>query len=338
MGSMEKIAEFELPCDGCGYDLRAQPRDGQCPECGVPVAESISLAAIPRRPAWRDSDPRWRRRMLAGVWLLVLMPGLNLVQQMLQSAANVPLPRIIDYRGGLTLGQTFFWEMQIYPQAIFCMGVVLLFSKERGRRASRLDWTRRWGILCSYVVALLCAAPILFISSLVMVGISALLLSMPSKYQPGVTGLITEVSQVWLRYGPRPTNFAYFALIAFTSIAILLACVPIFNALCSCGKKPLGAAMVATLALFAALQVAQAGCYAAGIADVPRDLYTAYWYFRPEMLVLPIAYLVGGSGASAMASIGFAIEAVKWSIMLTIAMCLSIAQVAAHLSATIKKV
>ena len=64
----------DLPCHRCGYDLRAHPPDGQCPECGASVAESRRLAAIPLRPAWRDSDPRWRRRILAGAWVLVLLP------------------------------------------------------------------------------------------------------------------------------------------------------------------------------------------------------------------------------------------------------------------------
>jgi len=270
--------------------------------------------------------------MLAGVWLLVLMPLMNLVQEISPSAANVQLPRIIDYRGGLTLGQTFLWELQIYPQAIFCMGVVLLFSRERGRRASRFDWTRRWGILCSYVTALLCAAPVLFISSLVMVGISALLNSMPLKYQPGVTGTFTEVSVAWLRYGPQPKNLAYFVLIAFASIAMLMACVPLFDALRSCAKRRWAAALVVPLAVIAVAQIGQAGCYAAGLAGVPRDYYTDNGYFRPIVLVMPIVYLVGGSPASAVASIGFAIEAMKWCIVFTIAVWLSIAQLAAILT------
>jgi threonine synthase len=28
----------ELPCHRCGYDLRAHPPDGKCPECGESVA------------------------------------------------------------------------------------------------------------------------------------------------------------------------------------------------------------------------------------------------------------------------------------------------------------
>src|SRR5438552_17552649 len=71
----------DVPCHCCGYDLRAHPQDGKCPECGASVAEARRVAAIPRRPAWRDSDPRWRRRMLAGAWILVLLPLMDALQR-----------------------------------------------------------------------------------------------------------------------------------------------------------------------------------------------------------------------------------------------------------------
>ena len=51
-----------LACARCGYDLRATAREGVCPECGAPVAEAVRLAALPRRPAWGEADPAWRRR------------------------------------------------------------------------------------------------------------------------------------------------------------------------------------------------------------------------------------------------------------------------------------
>src|SRR3954451_20553140 len=81
------------PCHACGYDLRAHPPDGQCPECGASVAESRRLASIPRRPAWRDADPRWRRRIVAGAWLLVLLPLLNVLQTF-KWASAVPVPPV----------------------------------------------------------------------------------------------------------------------------------------------------------------------------------------------------------------------------------------------------
>src|SRR5947199_1938403 len=83
----------DLPCHQCRYDLRAQPQDGKCPECGASVAESRRLAAIPRRPAWRDSDPRWRRRMLAGMWVLVLVPLIDVLETF-GWASRVPAPRV----------------------------------------------------------------------------------------------------------------------------------------------------------------------------------------------------------------------------------------------------
>ena len=184
----------DLPCHRCGYDLRAHPLDGKCPECEASVAESQRLAAIPLRPAWRDSDPRWRRRLIAGAWLLVFLPLMDLLE-IFRWVSRVPVPTIFNSRGALhTLNETYLYHTGVYRPLVFCMGVVLLFSKERGRRRDRFDWTRRWGVLCTYVTMLLSAVPMLFISALVLVGVSALFQSMPLKYQPRVTPLFLSVS------------------------------------------------------------------------------------------------------------------------------------------------
>src|SRR3954470_4772505 len=97
----------EVPCHDCGYDLRAHPPDGICPECRASVAESRRLAAIPRRPAWRHSDPRWRRRVTAGLWVLVLLP---LVDMLLLSGwtARVHVPSLLGFPDVLdTLNYTY---------------------------------------------------------------------------------------------------------------------------------------------------------------------------------------------------------------------------------------
>src|SRR5687767_6584046 len=162
-----------LPCHGCGYDLRAHPHEGRCPECGESVAESRRLAAIPRRPAWRDSDPRWRRRILAGVWLLVLVPLADALK-LSGWASSIPVPSLFDSRVAVrTLDETLLCDRLVYRPLIFCIGVVLLFAKEQGRRPRPLDWTRRWGVICSYVVALISTAIFLLIAALVFVGIVA---------------------------------------------------------------------------------------------------------------------------------------------------------------------
>ena len=50
-------APGDLLCESCGYVLNGLPDDGQCPECGKPVADST--VASPRRPsAWEAGRDR----------------------------------------------------------------------------------------------------------------------------------------------------------------------------------------------------------------------------------------------------------------------------------------
>ena len=312
---------LELPCHRCGYDLRAQPQDGKCPECEASVAESQRLSAIPLRPAWRDADPRWRRRILAGAWILVLVPLMDALKA-LDWAASVPVPNVLGYGAVRTLDQTILSVMGVWSSLLFCMGVVLLFSKERGRRRSPLDWTRRWGVGCSYVALLLSVTPVLFMAALVSVGIAAIFLSMPLKYQPAVTRWFVEMSTGYLRYGAYPSDNAGAVLVAFSSIAMALACIPLFDALRSSGPKSLAAILLAPLTLFSLMYLAQVGQYGLGLAYMaPSDIFRHRSYFWPELLV---AKLVGGQppGVNVSGSPLSALEeATKWCIVLTIAVC-----------------
>jgi hypothetical protein len=306
----------ELPCHGCGYDLRAHPEEGKCPECGALVAESRRLAAIPRRPAWRDSDPRWRRRILAGAWILVL----------------VPLPSVFDFRGTVrTLEDTLVTFPGVYEPLVFCIGVVLLFSKERDRRGNRLDWTRRWGVLSSYVVFLLSAVQVLFIAALVLAGIAAVFQSIALRYQPGATQLFGQVSWAYLRYGAYPKDISVVVLAAFSSITILLACVPLFEALRSSAPKAVAAILVVPLALFALMHLAQIFSERVGVSGMtPMQAFSLAVYFRPQLLVRQIAGL-STSGIAPDTRYGdFLMEAAKWCIVVGIAVWLSFAQLAAR--------
>lgn len=323
-----------LPCHVCGYDLRAHPHDGKCPECGASVAESRRLDAIPRRPAWRDSDPRWRRRMLAGAWVLALLPLMDALQAF-GWASKVPVPTVFDFRGTVrTIDETF--ACFVYQPIVFCIGVVLLFSKERGRRPNRLDWTRRWGILCGYVVLLLCAVQIAFIVALVLVGIGAIFQSMPLKNQPGVTRMFVELSSGYLRYGAYPRDISVVVLVSFSSIAILLACIPLFDALRSSGSKRLAAILISPLALFALLHLVQAARFSL-FSTVNPTLFLLGIYFRPQVLGSLLAssdpnnsFLTAARWTVPNATFGdFVVEAAKWCIMLAIALWLNTAQLAA---------
>jgi hypothetical protein len=319
------------PCHVCGYDLRAHPEDGKCPECGASVAESKRLAAIPSRPAWRDSDPRWRRRMLAGMWILVLMPLMDLLQT-LGWASTLHVPAVFEIRGNVrTLGETFLCSMGMYQPLVYCIGVVLLFSKERGRRRGRLDWTRRWGVLCSYVVLLLSVTQVLFISALVLGGIAALFLSMPVQYQPHVTQSFVDVSTAYLRHGPYPGRASYYVRGAFSSITILLACAPLWDALRSSGLKRRAAFLLAPLAAFALMHLVQAGCYSLGFSvGTSSDPVPYGAFFYPKLLISGLAEVSTAWSLPWSTPVAFLVEATKWCIVLCIAVWLSIAQLAAR--------
>lgn len=73
------MIEHDLPCAGCGYNLRTQLADGRCPECAAPVAHSLNPFVLD------GTDPAWCRRTGRGLHLLswvfiaqiVIMPGLT---------------------------------------------------------------------------------------------------------------------------------------------------------------------------------------------------------------------------------------------------------------------
>src|SRR5690242_8807397 len=118
----------DLPCHVCGYDLRAHPPEGRCPECDASVAEARRVAAIPIRPAWRDSDPRWRRRVLAGVWMLALLPLVDLLK-VTGWAERVTIRSVFNTRGTVnSLDDTLLFDPWVYQPLIFCVGMVLLFA------------------------------------------------------------------------------------------------------------------------------------------------------------------------------------------------------------------
>jgi hypothetical protein len=131
-------------------------------------------------------------------------------------------------------------------------------------------------------------------------------------------------------------------LVAFSSITILLACVPLFNALRSTASKYYALIPLVPLALFALIHVAQAAqaClnFSSGTSRpwwvlwaLPSDNINHYdVFFWPEMLVGKIAgfptYL---SYLSGLPFSVYLMEAAKWLIVLAVAIWLSIAQVAA---------
>jgi hypothetical protein len=204
--------------------------------------------------------------------------------------------------------------------------VVLLFAEERGRRRGPLDRARRWGVLCSYVVLLLSSVRVLSIGALILIGIAAALMDLPLNYQPRVTPLFAAVGVAWIRYGPQPKDVSDVVLVAFSSIAILLACIPLFDALRSSGRKGLAVVVLAPLALFALVYLAETARYFAALGVAPvADVVPYAVYFRPDMFVERIFGVPPAPGVSVSAGAAW-VEAVKWCSVLAIAVWLSVAR------------
>ncbi len=262
--------------------------------------------------------------MLAGAWVLALVP---LVDLLVWSglAAYVPVVSFDFQTAFATLDESFItW---IYAYLAFCIGVVLFFSKERGRRGNRLDWTRRWGVFASYCVLVL-GVPVIFMSpALVLIGIAALCHSLPLENQPAITALISEIGAGYIYYGPHWTDTGDVALAVFSACAILLACVPLYDALRSSGSRVLALVLLMPLALIAVWQIGSAVLVYLHppIADTPPPPF----FFQPQALLGHLtnyeAFINGQ--VSPIQSILW--EAAKWLPFLGIAIWLSLAQVRA---------
>ena len=310
-------------CSGCGYDLRAHADDGACPECGLKVEESRRQAALRRRLTWRDSDPRWRRRIVAGVWVLVFIPLMCVLKATGIAAALPVLGFFIIHNDSRTLDDTLLASFGVFEPLMFCIGTGLLFAKERKRQLTRFDWTRRWGLLCSYVTMLLSAASMLFIAALVGVGIAMLFFSMPPRYAPGGTMILLKASATYLKYGPQEGSLAAPFRVIFSSTAVLMACAPLYDALRRTGVKRLAAIAVVPLATFSVVQclLAMVSYFQPlGMQFVERFLYIVYFY--PHVLFADVDPWVTHSP-----NILFLIELIKWVDVLMVAVWLTIAAV-----------
>jgi len=72
METSPAVVEGDLPCAICGYNLKGLAADINCPECGQPVARTLS-------PNLLRSNPEWLRRQATTMFVLaaigLLRPG-----------------------------------------------------------------------------------------------------------------------------------------------------------------------------------------------------------------------------------------------------------------------
>jgi hypothetical protein len=267
--------------------------------------------------------------MLAGVWVLVCLPLLDALN-LFGWAGMIPVPRFFEFNslpntldGRLIAFSTYFRAF------MFCIGVSLLFAKERGRRRSRLDWTRRWGIFSCYVVLLLFVTQTLDFAAEVLAGVASAFISIALKYQPESTALLIRTTYAYMRYGPAPDYRAFGIQIVAAAIAMLLGCVPLFNAIRSFGSRGFALLLLSPLVVFALVQIVQGARYSAGTVDFfSAEPFFCTVYFMPACFLQCFADPDLFPFREPL-FISVIAEAAKWCIVLAIAVWLSIAQIAA---------
>ena len=136
-------------CDHSGDAERWRP----CPECGLEVeAHRSKPPATPRRPHWRVSDPRWRRRYagrrvgarlgpaaVAAVAFSVAEPSMRVPAVARRSFERRPCVAT-DVRSTL-----LSWSIRLFPRPSVDHHRASNF--EQHRRRGLFDWTRRRAML-----------------------------------------------------------------------------------------------------------------------------------------------------------------------------------------------
>ena len=263
--------------------------------------------------------------------LLLLLCG----GQILGWHAAIPVPRLFDFHGVIASLDDTLFEF-VYQPILFSIGVVLLFSPERGRRPARLDFTRRWGIAASYVVFILGLSGTTLLGGLVTIGIAAVFLSIPGAFQPPSTLFFVKLGTGLMWYGPHSNHVASVLLPVLSAVAILLACIPLRDALRSSGPRMPATILFVALALPAVCQIGYLGYEVAGnlFSQAPALFGSHYYgdltypyYFSPNPTLQQAQVFSVAAESPSLLRIG--IEFLKWGGFLTAAVWLGIAQVAA---------
>ena len=322
-----------LTCPTCGYDLRRQPAEGVCPECAAPVAEAARVAALPAAPAWRESDPAWRRRVLTGLWVIVLLPSPHL-------AAMLAGPR--QSWGSAAVGRAWSrcyvesYVHMVYPLLGATVGFALLFARERGTRprlipgrgarAPRTAWLRRVAVAAVTIMLAAGVGAIMGVTLLVAVGIDRQL------NFPGNPGF----RRFALWYANVLGEPLHWLAQAAASAAAVLAFAVLFITLRRANARLLAPATLAVGTLLALTQAAADALRAVWPTrrlDHWRPLFGSYQgFFEPEAVAWFVTGGTTGFGDARFTVVWWAaggLEAAKWGLFLLIAARLTTARTAA---------
>ena len=267
--------------------------------------------------------------MIAGCWVLVFVPLMEALRG-LGLAERVPVPSLPGFQKVVeSLEDTFLAGgfLGTWTHLTFCVGVVLLFAHERGRWRSRLDWTRRWGVFGSYVVLLLGVTTYGFVTALVVINVAELFFSLPIEHQPAVSEFLADAGAAYIYYGPGDSVLPGAALVAISAAVVLLACIPLYNALRDVTTRPLAIALLMPLALSALVQIVFSVVH--GIEHpLAWKFRVASFYFDPWLLTT----WVDGSGRAYEGYLSLPlkiVEAAKWLAIVVATVWLTVAQIMA---------
>lgn len=106
-GDLSSLFPFEtvpddLPCLGCGYNLKTLPTSGVCPECARDVATSIRRSLIYANREWLVTVRQGTWWLLAGTVLFLVATGIEIIAVPSQgSGLCLVFPVFVCYSGGL---------------------------------------------------------------------------------------------------------------------------------------------------------------------------------------------------------------------------------------------
>ncbi|MBE7506563.1 MAG: hypothetical protein HS101_09790 [Planctomycetia bacterium] len=131
-GTGSVFIDADLECVGCGYNLRTLARDAKCPECAVPVADSVD--AFP--PAFlfrRWSSIRWIRLGLL-LWVLSILAWAGgLIYCTMRVAWATELWIAARWSYNAVIQGHVSWVIEVAGLICLCRGVII-----ESRRAWRL--------------------------------------------------------------------------------------------------------------------------------------------------------------------------------------------------------